>query len=65
MILVLSKVPEMFPSLDVKKFMLSCINSTGYGVIGCNDRKRFGHNLPILPFYQQIEPQTIVVLVMP
>jgi hypothetical protein len=64
MFLALRKVPETFPSLNVKKFMLSCINSTGYGVVGCNDRKRFGRNLPILPFYQQVEPQTIVVLVM-
>jgi hypothetical protein len=65
MFLVLNKVLEMFPSLNVKKFMLSCINSTGYGVVGCNDRMRVGCNLPILPFYQQVEPQTIVVLVMP
>jgi hypothetical protein len=65
MFLTLSKVLEAFPPLNIKKFMLSCINSTGYGVVGCNDQKRFGRNLPILPFYQQVESRTIVVLVMP
>jgi hypothetical protein len=56
MLLALSKDPEMFPSLDVTKVMLPCINSTGHRIVGCNDRKRFGRNLPILPFNQQIEP---------
>jgi hypothetical protein len=35
MFLVLSKVPEMFPSFNVKKAMFSCINSTGHRVVGC------------------------------
>jgi hypothetical protein len=56
MFLALSKVLEMFPSLDIKKVMLSCINSTGHRVVGCNDRKRFSRNLPILSFDQHIEP---------
>jgi hypothetical protein len=56
MFLMLSKVPETFPSFDIKKVMFSCINSTGHRVIGCNDRKRFSRNLPILLFNQHIEP---------
>jgi hypothetical protein len=33
MFLMLSKVPEMFPSLNVKKVMLSCINSTNRNLL--------------------------------
>jgi hypothetical protein len=54
---------EAFPPIKIKEFVISCIDSTGDGIISRNDGKGFSGNLPIFPLDQYVITRSIPILV--